>query len=156
MRVSTAAFVTAAALSLAGLALAGEGAAVPRSHGPGPRGMSPVMHMLGQLGLSEAQTAQVKAITERYDNGTLGKSMESVHAAQATLHRTIHDVSASESSVREAAETVARIQAQSALEHHRMAIEISAVLTPEQRERLAGMFADMQERHGGHGGAEGL
>ncbi len=139
MRLRTALFATAAAVTLAIL---------PAHAGHGPKGMDPVLHMTSQLGLSDAQTAQVESIVARYDDGALGKAMDGMHGAHATLEHTIHDVTASDTQVREAAAAVALLQAQAAVEHHHMAAEIGALLTPDQRAKLAEMFANMKERHG--------
>jgi Spy/CpxP family protein refolding chaperone len=155
MRFRTAAFVTATALALATLPAAAQGFGPP-GHGPGHghgEG-NPILHMAKELGLNDAQTAQVKSITAKYMDGALGEAMQSTHAARLTVRKTIHDVTATDDQVREAAAVVAVLDSQIAVQHHQMAIEISAILTADQRAKLAEMFANMAERHGGprHGG----
>lgn len=148
MRLRTAAFVTAAALTLAILPAASQEMGPPghpRSHGDG----GPILHMMKELGLNESQTAQAKTITEKYRDGVLGKSMDQARGARTTLMKTIHDVSATDAQVREAAANVALAESESAVAHHRMAVEISAILTADQRTKLADMFAHMEERHAG-------
>jgi len=116
--------------------------------------MDPILHMAKELDLSDAQLAQVKAITTKHEEA-FGQTMERTHEARAAVQRTIHDVAATEAQVREAAASVALLESQTAVEHHRMAIEISAVLTADQRAKLAELFATMKERHAGPPGGRG-
>jgi len=154
MRLRTAACLTAATLALATLPAAAQEMG-PRGHGHG--GGNPILHMTKELGLNDAQTAQVKAITEKYNSGDLGKSMDRARDARAALMRAIHDVSATEGQVRDAAANVALAESDSAVAHHRMAVEISALLTPDQKAKLAEMFQHMEERHAGPpGGKDGF
>ena len=159
MRFRTAALVTATALALATLPAAAQGFGPP-GHGPGPgRGDgNPILHMTKELGLSDAQTTEVKTITERYMEGTLGQAMDSMREARASVQKTVHDVAATDDQVREAAAVVAVLESHIAVQHHQMAIEISAILTPDQRAKLAEMFSNMTERrHGPHrGGPDGF
>ena len=158
MRFRTAAFVTAAALTLAILPAATQEMGPPghpRGHGDGEG--NPILHMAKELGLNDSQMTQVKAITDKYNDGALGKSMDQARQARGALMRTVHDVNATEAQVRDAAANVALAESESAVTHHRMAIEISALLTADQRAKLADMFAHMEERHGGpRGGHDGL
>jgi Spy/CpxP family protein refolding chaperone len=148
MRFHTAAFVTAAALALAILPTAAQGFGPP-GHGAGRANADPILHMAKELGLSDAQMTQVKAITAKYMDGALGEAMDSGREARMNVHKTIHDVTATDDQVREAAAVVAVLDSQSAVQHHRMAIEISAILTPDQKAKLSEMFANMAERHHG-------
>ena len=148
MRFKTAAFLTAAALVLAIPPASAQGYGPP-GHGH-PRGEGdPILHVLSGLGLSEAQTAQVKAITAKYTDGALGEATDASREARAAVMKTVHDVNATEDQVRQAAAAAATLELQSALQHHRMAIEISSVLTAEQKTKLAEMFANVAERHAG-------
>ena len=148
MRFRTAAFVTATALALATLPAAAQGFGPP-GHGPGHGEGNPILHMTKELGLNDAQMTQIKSITATYMDGALGEAMESTRAARLTVQKTIHDVTATDDQVREAAAVVAVLDSQIAVQHHQMAIEISAILTADQRAKLAEMFANMAERHGG-------
>jgi Spy/CpxP family protein refolding chaperone len=152
-----AALITTAALALAALPAAAQGFGPP-GHGRGPGAGNPMLHMMKELDLSEAQTAQVKAITSKYMDGALGEAMGSMHQARATVQRTIHDVATTDDQVREAAAVVAVLESQIAVQHHQMAVEISAVLTPDQRAELQEMFANVAERRHGPpaGGSDGL
>jgi len=154
MRFRTTFLATAASMALATLPVASQEMGPPR-HGQGHGGGNPILHMMKELGLNDAQTAQVKAITEKYTGGDLGTSMDRARDARGVLMRTIHDVAATEAQVRDAAANVALAESESAVVHHRMAIEISAVLTPDQKAQLADMFAHMEERHAGPPGGKG-
>ena len=150
MRFRTAAFAAATALALATLPAAAQGFGPPgHSHGHGDG--NPILHMTKELGLSDAQTTQVKSITAKYMDGALGQAMDATREARLTVQKTVHDVNATDDQVREAASVVAALDSQIAVQHHQMAIEISAILTPDQRAKLAEMFATMAERHGGPG-----
>lgn len=154
MRLRTAAFLTASVLTLSTFPAAAQELGRP-GHGHG--GGNPILHMTKELGLTDAQTAQVKAITEKYGGGDLGKSTDRAREARAVLMRTVHDVTATEAQVRDAAANVALAESDSAVSHHRMAVEISAVLTPDQKAKLADLFARMEERHAGPpGGKDGF
>ena len=150
MRIRTAAFLTAAALALASLPAAAQGFGPP-GHGPGRGDNQFILHIAKELGLSDSQTAQVKTISAKYMDGALGEAMDSVRPARAAVQKAIHDVTATSDQVREAASVVAVLESQIAVQHHEMAIEISSVLTPDQRAKLADMLANMHERHAGPG-----
>jgi Spy/CpxP family protein refolding chaperone len=113
--------------------------------------------MAEELGLSDAQVTQIKSITRKYMDGSLGDVAESMREARANVRKTIHDVNATDDQVREASAVVAVLESQRAVQHHRMAIEIAAVLTPEQRAQLAERLAgdddgDPGPRRGGPDG----
>ncbi len=148
MRCRIAILVTAAALAMAVAPSAAQGYGPPH-HAGFHGGDNPILHMTKELGLSDAQTAQVKAIFEKYRDGALGEAMRSMHESRANLERTVHDVTATDAQVREAAAAVALLESQMAVQHHQMAIEISAVLTPDQRAKLAESLASMKERRAG-------
>jgi len=148
MRFRTAAFSTALALALATFPAAAEGDN-PHRHGPGHGDGGPVMHMLQELGLNDSQMTQAKAVTTKYMDGALGQAMSSMRTARGTLQKAIHDTTQSEAQVREAAAAVAVLDAEAAVQHHKMAIEISSILTADQKAKLSDMFEHMEERHRG-------
>jgi len=156
MRLRTAAFVTAAALTLAALPVAAHAFGRP-GHGPGHDGPDRILHMAKELGLSDAQTAQIETISAKHKGGALGETMQSMRDARQALATTIHDIAATDDQVRDAATAVAALEARMAVERHQMAIEISAVLTAEQKAKLAELAASFKDRrrgppHGGPGG----
>ncbi len=140
---STAAVLIAAAFAAAAWAGHGFG---PHGPGHGPEGPGHILHMAKQLGLTEEQTSQVRAIVARYMEGSLGQAMESMHEAREALARTIHDVAASDDAVGQAAAAVSALESQIAVERHHMVIEISALLTPEQKARLEDLVKERRER----------
>lgn len=148
MKLRTAAFVTAAALALASVPGAAQESS-PRHHGPDHGEMGPMFGILKDLGLNDAQLSQVHGITAKYASGALGEAMRSMHAARATVRKTVHDATATDQQVREAAAAVALLESQMAVQHHHMAIEISSILTAEQRTKLADAFENMKERRPG-------
>ena len=152
MRFRTAAFVTAAALALAAIPAAAYAFGGPgHGHGPGGDGANRILHMAKELGLSDAQTAQIQTIAAKHKDGALGEAMQSMREARGTLAKTIHDAAATDDQVRDAAATVAALESQMAVQRHQLAIEISAVLTAEQKAKLAASLED--RRHGPpHGG----
>ena len=159
MRLRTAAFVTGAALALAAFPLAAHAFGRP-GHGLGPDGPGRILHMAKELGLSDAQTAQIETIAEKHKDGALGDSMQSMRQARETLRATIHDATATDDQVRDAAAAVATLETQAAVQRHQMAIEISKILTPEQKAKLAERMANAEDERrgppcGGHGGDGG-
>jgi len=147
MRIRTAAIVTAIATALA--------LAVPyAAHADGrlehaPSDADHVFHMAKVLGLSDAQTTQIEAILASHKDGPPGGAKASMREAREALARTIHDATATDDQVRDAAATVAALESQLAVKRHRVAIEIAAVLTPEQRAKLAELRASMRDHHRG-------
>jgi Spy/CpxP family protein refolding chaperone len=149
MKLRTACLLAAATLALAPAAVMAQEQYGPVRHGMGRGDGSPILEMTKELGLSDAQTAQVKTITAKYMDGALGQAMRTMRDAQANVQRTVHDLNATDDQVRDAAAAVAALTSQIAVQHHQMAIEISQILTPDQRAKLTDMLANMKERRGG-------
>lgn len=139
LRFATLAAVAALAAAPA-LAQMGPGPHGPGPGGPGgPGGPPSILHLADELGLTADQKTQIKAIENRYRDGELGTAMDSMRDARETLGRTIHDVAASDDAVTQAAATVATLESQIAVLRHHLVIEISALLTDEQKAQLAEM-----------------
>lgn len=118
-------------------------------HGPhGPGGPDLAAHLTKMLDLSPDQQSKVEGIVSKYTEGALGDKMRSMHEARGTLAATVHDANASDKQVQEAAGVVSAIEAQLAVEQHHMAVEISGVLTADQKAKLA----QMARAHGDHDG----
>jgi Spy/CpxP family protein refolding chaperone len=81
-----------------------------------------------------------------------------VRDARETLGKTIHDTAATDDQVRDAAAAVAALESETAVQRHQMAIEISAVLTADQKAKLVELLASFKDRHPGprHGGPGGF
>ena len=147
------------ALALVTCVAAAEGlAAHPRAmglgNGEGPwhgRGGGPglVAHLTQALGLSEDQAGQVKAIVSKYMDGALGQVMHAMREAHGELHAVVVDPAATDDLVGAKAGAVSALVSQAAIEHHHMAIEISAVLTPEQRQKAVQLLQNMRDRRWG-------
>ncbi len=134
----TALGIVALALSLGTVyAQAGPG---PGRRGPGPgpgmgRGM--MGRMAEALDLTADQRAKIRQIRAKYMAGALGNHMDAMSDARANLRIVVHDMASTDEQVQEAARAVAAEVTVLAVEGHRMAAEISAVLTPEQRAKAA-------------------
>jgi Spy/CpxP family protein refolding chaperone len=158
MKIRTAVLVTAITTVLA-LAVPYAALAGGRSeHGPSDGDAGHVLHMAKVLGLTDAQTTQIQAIVASHKEGAPGGARASMRDAREALARTIHDADATDDQVRDAAATVAALESQLAVKRHRVAIEIAAVLTPEQRVKLAELRASMMDHHRGRrfDGASGM
>jgi Spy/CpxP family protein refolding chaperone len=112
-------------------------AVVPAAAGGfGPHGPEAILRLSEAVGLSEEQTSEIRAILGRYREDPLGETLRLLREARRVLRGTIRDPQTSDDAVVQAAATVAALESQAAVERHHLAIEISKVLTPEQREKL--------------------
>jgi Spy/CpxP family protein refolding chaperone len=153
MRFRTAAFVAAGAVALALAVFPAAAHAVSR-HGAGGDGAEHILHLAKMLDLTDAQTAQIQAIVANQKDGASGAVRPALRDAKATLARTIHDPGATDDQVRDAAATVAALESQVAVQRHKTAIEIQAVLTPDQKAKLQELMATFHERHPGMRGGD--
>jgi Spy/CpxP family protein refolding chaperone len=166
-RVWVGAFVVAALLAfgLVGFAQQGPGGMPPHGHGGpgGPEGHGgPGGGLFGPLGrelnLTDAQKAQVKQIEDSFRDSTksLSEKMRALHESEmATLASGTFD----EAAVRAAAQERAAVQVELDVAHAKMMSQIIAVLTPEQKAKLAELHKQMEQRgrepesrRGGEGG----
>ncbi len=120
----------------------------PGPHGPGHGpGMGPGMmgKMADALDLTADQRAKLRQIRAKYMAGALGDHMDAMREARANLRVVVHDVASTDEQVQAAANAVAKEIPVLAVEGRRMAAEISAVLTPEQRAKAA----ELRKQHRG-------
>jgi len=121
-------------------------------HGPhrpgGPGGMNLADHLTKMLDLTPDQQSKVQTIVSKYMEGSLGEKMRSMHEAQATLQKTVHDPDASDKQVQQAVGVVSGVQSQIALEQHHMAVEVATVLTADQKAKLQQMVKDAGDHDG--------
>jgi len=96
----------------------------------GQTGDRPLAMMADELELSESQRGEIRQIVGNYRQSESGQDARSL---RRELERLIHDPAADEQAVAEAARRVAEQQEQAAIRRHRMAVEIDALLTDEQR-----------------------
>jgi protein CpxP len=144
------------ALAFALVATAGTAGAqgTPREeHGKGHR----FGHFYQELGLTEAQRTQIRAIHERYQ-----PQMQQLHAtarqqkeaARAAMQR--GDTAAARTAREQARAAMEQTRAQREQLHNAMQAEVRAILTPEQQTRFDALRAAqrerMQERRGPRGG----
>jgi Spy/CpxP family protein refolding chaperone len=147
MRLRTATLSLAAAIVLAAVPATyavGRGA-----HGPAGDGADHILRMAKVLGLSDAQTSQIQAIIAKHKDANGGTGVQAMRDARKTLMNTIHDPSATDDQVRDAAATLAALESQGAVQKHQMMTEISAVLTPDQKAKLDELKASFMDRHAG-------
>jgi Spy/CpxP family protein refolding chaperone len=93
-------------------------------------------HMLRRLDLSQDQKDQVFKI--RHDQAqAVYDQRKALHAARQAMRKVARADSFDESKAEQAAQNMGKAQAQLSLLHAQAAAKIRAVLTPEQRQKLA-------------------
>jgi Spy/CpxP family protein refolding chaperone len=90
------------------------------------------------LGITDAQAAQIRDVLKG-ERETLANLARELHAAHAGLRDTIQKDGSTEADVRAASAKLAKVQADMAVERHKLFGTIKPILTPEQLERLAKM-----------------
>lgn len=124
----------------------------PRGAGPagpgGPGGPHHLRWLADELDLSDEQIEQIRGILEKYHEGELGETMESLRQARDDLRDVVHDPAASEDQVREAVAPIATLEEKAALLQHQVSLEIDAVLTEEQRAKAKELREQRPERPG--------
>jgi Spy/CpxP family protein refolding chaperone len=103
--------------------------------------------MAKTLDLTAAQQTQIEAIAARAKDGVAGTTWKSMRTAHEALAGVIRDPGTTDDQVRDAAAAVAAIGTELAVEHHKMVIEIAAILTADQKAKLAEMKASFKEHH---------
>jgi Spy/CpxP family protein refolding chaperone len=139
---------TAVGLALAGLLTAGPAGAgmPPRGHDHDGHG-GPMMHLLSQLDLSDAQKTQVQGILED-EHPKLAPLMEAGMKAHHALEQAIHAPIFDENAIRAAATQAGIAEADLAVEKGRMVSRIRAVLTPEQQKQMETLHEQARQHHG--------
>ncbi|MET0645637.1 MAG: Spy/CpxP family protein refolding chaperone [Pyrinomonadaceae bacterium] len=145
----------AAALMMTVAAFAQHGPGGPGGHrghgGPGrhggPGGPGGLLgHFSQVLNLTDAQKAQIKQIEESFREST-----KSLHAqlgnAGGGPFESLKDGAFDEAAVRAAAQARASVHVELEVAHARMLSQVIAVLTAEQKAKLAELHKQMQERH---------
>lgn len=112
--------------------------------GPGGRGFA-AGFALGQLDLSDAQKQQIRDITKRHRDQSqpLAQRLQQAMQAQRVA---IETIPVNESLVRSAAQDLAAVQADLAVEQARLHSDIFSVLTVEQQEKATQLEAQAQAR----------
>jgi Spy/CpxP family protein refolding chaperone len=115
--------------------------------GPGMRGGpgGPAGFPLRELGLTEAQHEQVKAIMEshRDEQKAVGDKMQ---AARKALHAAITADAFNEAAIRAAAVEIGAAEGDAAVLQAKIHGEVIAILTPEQLKKAKELRAEMENR----------
>jgi len=119
---------------------------------PGPRMMD---RLADKLELSEAQRGQLKEILARYRSGSQGDGFKALHQARTQLESLVRDPSANEQQVLEAARALSTQAEQSALQRHRMSVDIDSILTDAQRQKAKELRAEEAGKTGRFHGRRG-
>jgi Spy/CpxP family protein refolding chaperone len=123
-----------------GAAYAGFG---PRRHFH--RGHGPLSQVIVQLDLTDAQRQQAAETLGRYRDTHRAEVDQVIGARQELFDRTNADVF-NEAAVRDAFRRLAAVQEELAVTRAQAVSELRAILTPEQKDLLAEMQANMKER----------
>lgn len=146
-----------AALVIGATVLAvGHGFQGPGEHRRGPGHGEMLEHMARELGLTDAQKQQVKAIMEGVESSTEGtrEKLEDIHKqVEAATANGQFD----EATIRNLANQQAQLESDMMVEHLRAMSKMYAVLTPEQRVKAEEMHKRMGPPRGmgGPGGPGG-
>jgi Spy/CpxP family protein refolding chaperone len=154
------AFALAAALGLTAAAFAGQGMhqgpGGPHRGGPhgpggmhGPGGGSLVEHFSRVLDLTDAQKAQVKQIEDSFREGTKSLHEQARQAGGGGPFDALRE-GFDESAVRSAAQARANIHVELEVAHARMLSQVYAILTPEQKAKVAELRRQFEQRRPGH------
>ena len=100
---------------------------------------------LAQLGVTDEQKAQVKAILRKYQP-TAGPLIQQVVTERRALRDTIRGETIDETAIRAQAAKVASLEADLAVERAHVAHDVRAVLTPEQLQKLKEMQLTVDAR----------
>jgi periplasmic protein CpxP/Spy len=146
-RTSVAAITTGLALAgflASGPVLAGQ----PGMHHGGPGHDGPMMHMLKDLNLTDAQKSQVKQIMDDEHPKMAPLAQNSWKARQA-LEQAVHAPVFDENAIRAAATQAGVAEAELAVERGRVSSRIRSVLTADQQKQMDALHQQRMERHHG-------
>lgn len=117
----------------------------PPPHG-GPGG-DPLFGPMGrELNLTDAQQAQIKQLEDSFRDSTKALS-EKMHTLMQAQHEAFMAGNFDEASVRANAQERAAVQVELDVAHAKLMSQIFALLTPEQKAKLAEMHKRMGEHH---------
>ena len=145
----------AAALMMTVAAFAQHGPGGPGGHrghgGPGRHGGhggpgNMLGHLSQVLNLTDAQKAQIKQVEESFRESTKNLH-EQLRANGGGPFDAVKDGTFDEAAVRAAAQARAGVHVELEVAHARMMSQVFAVLTTEQKAKLAELHKQMQERH---------
>ncbi|HEV7613106.1 MAG TPA: Spy/CpxP family protein refolding chaperone [Steroidobacteraceae bacterium] len=108
-------------------------------------------HLLGQLGLSDQQKVQIKAIMTAA-HPEMQNLREQMHANSLTLRNTKPNDPNYASIVSQASQTHGSLSAQAMAQQAQVRSQVFKVLTPAQQTQLAALEAAQAQKHGNRGG----
>ena len=107
--------------------------------------------LLSQLGLSEQQRVQIKAIMSA-THPEMQSLHEQMHANSLTLRNTKPSDPNYASIVSQVSQTHGSLSAQAMAQHAQVRAQVFRVLTPAQQTQLAALEAAQAQKHGSRGG----
>ena len=143
----------AAALMMTAAAFAQHGPGGP--HGPGGHGRhggpggpgSLLDHFSQALNLTDAQKTQIKQLEDGFKESTKGLHEQLAKAGPGGPFETLAGGAFDEAAVRAAAQARANVHVELEVAHARFFSQVYAVLTAEQKAKLAELHKQMEERH---------
>ncbi len=146
VRIVASAIVLAGMLVLVGVGFAGfaqQGPPPGGFGGGGPRGGG--IPFLRDLNLTDAQKAQIKQITDSFEASTkqLRERLDALHESERGA---AFDGTFNEAAVRAAAQERANVMVELDVARARMASQVFAVLTAEQKAQVAARRQEMEQR----------
>jgi periplasmic protein CpxP/Spy len=149
--------MTAGAMGAAGagssMASAADATTSTPPSAPGPQGWhhrGGEGHLLRQLGLSDQQKSQIKAILTAA-HPEMQNLREQIHANSLTLRNTKPTDPNYASIVSQASQTHGSLSAQAMAQHAQVRAQVFKVLTPAQQTQLAALEAAQAQKHGNRG-----
>jgi periplasmic protein CpxP/Spy len=146
-RIIGGAVALAAALLMTAAAFAQHG---PGGHGRhrGPGGRAGMLgHLSKALNLTDAQRAQIKQLEEGFKESTKGLREQLGKGGPGGPFEALKDGAFDEAAVRAAAQARANLHVELEVAHARFFSQVYAVLTAEQKAKLAELHQQMRERH---------
>ena len=151
-RIISGAVALAAALMLTAAAFAQHGPGGPggpgRHGGPGGPGGSLLGHFSQVLNLTDAQQTQIKQLEDSFKESTKGLHEQLGKAGPGGQFEALNGGAFDEAAVRAAAQARANLHVELEVAHARFFSQVYAVLTAEQKAKLAELHKQRQERHG--------
>ena len=153
-RIIGGAVALAAALMMTAAAFAQHGPGGPhgpgghgRHGGPGGPGGSLLGHFSQVLNLTDAQKTQIKQLEDGFRESTKGLHEQLAQAGHGGPFEALNGGAFDEAAVRTAAQARANLHVELEVAHARFFSQVYAVLTAEQKAKLAELHKQMEERH---------
>jgi protein CpxP len=118
-----------------------------RGPGPGGPGGSLLGHFARVLDLTDAQKAQIKQLEDGFRESTKGLHEQLGKAGPGGPFEALNGGTFDEAAVRAAAQARAAVHVELEVAHARFFSQVYAVLTAEQKAKLAELHKQMEERH---------